>query len=103
MGLEWTHPEVLGESKSLLVVGVGCFACQRLLLRVDLPVEPQRVGLVSSSLESPGERQGTCGKVNRLIYATGQHIGLTQIGNPTRMARGYPLGGVLRHRLLQQR
>jgi hypothetical protein len=50
-------------------------------------MEPQRVGLVAPSLEGTSKRQGTGGKVDRLISATGQQIGLTQIGNPTCMPR----------------
>ena len=103
VGLERAHPELVGQSEGLLIVGVGCCACQGVLMCVDLPVEPQSVGLVSPRLEGTGERQGTRGEVSRLVYAASQQIRLAQIGNPTRMARRYPPGGILRHRLLQQR
>ena len=54
-------------------------------MRGDLAVQPQGVCLIGLFLGVTGTRQGTLGKLVRLLQAAGQEIRLTQMGGPERI------------------
>ena len=67
--LEGTHPEGCGKRESLLITGVGCCPCQGVLMRRDLPLEPQSTGFESPYPEGTSKRERTHHEVSRLVRA----------------------------------
>jgi hypothetical protein len=98
--LERAPAECLGEGKGLAVMGGGLIGIEGILMRVNLPKEPEGPRLASPFPAVTGKIKSLPGKRHRVRQATGQHIALAQPGDPKR--REVPSAhGILLHCLLQ--
>jgi hypothetical protein len=78
VGLERPHPQLLGQSKGLAIVGFGLIILRRLAPRRNVAEEAQGIGLVAAFLALTGKRERPLDQGVRLPQAARQHLRLSQ-------------------------
>src|SRR5215471_13732967 len=97
------HTEWLGDGESLAEIGFCQLALGWLTLCSDLTEEPAGMRLIAALCLSVEEFEETSGQRARLVHATNEEQGLTQLGEHKRLEEHTAPGGHTLQRLIQER